>query len=168
MKHKIIFILAVPILFVSGLITGHYIGFDSKKEGKILGLNHVGLRVADFEKALEFYQNDLGFPMTYKFDNKEGKPIFAYVQISQSTFIELLPATEEHPEGIDHFGLETQNNEAVVSHFHSLGMECTKSTVSPFTHVNIAHAIDPNGIYFEILEATEGSDLKKVMDNWKD
>jgi catechol 2,3-dioxygenase-like lactoylglutathione lyase family enzyme len=168
MKSKIIFILAVPILFFAGFISGLHYGSENKEEGKILGLNHVGLRVADFDKALDFYQNDLGFPMTYKFNNKEGKPIFAYVQISKSTFIELLPADEEHPEGIDHFGLETQNNEAVVSNFHSLGMECTKSTVSPFTKVNIAHAIDPNGIYFEIIEATEGSDLKRVMDHWKE
>ncbi len=168
MKTKIIIILAAPILFFAGLITGQYNGFANKEEGKILGLNHVGLRVVDFDKALDFYQNDLGFPMIYKFDNKEGYPIFAYVQINKSTFIELLPADEKHPEGIDHFGLETHNNEAVVSKFHSLGMECTKSTVSPFTHVNIAHAKDTNGIYFEIIEAIEGSDLRRVMDNWKE
>ncbi|MCA0133861.1 VOC family protein [Winogradskyella alexanderae] len=168
MKSKIFLIIVAPILFFAGFFSGQQNDIINKEEGKILGLNHVGLRVANFDKALDFYQNDLGFPMIYKFDNKEGNPIFAYVQINKTTFIELLPADEEHPEGIDHFGLETRNNEAVVKDFHSLGMECTASTVSPFTHVNIAHAIDPNGIYFEIIEAIEGSDLKRVMDNWKE
>jgi len=168
MKTKIIKVLAVPIIFFGGLITGQQSGFENKEEGKILGLNHVGLRVADFDKALDFYQNDLGFPMIYRFDDTNGKPIFAYVQINKATFIELLPADEEHPEGIDHFGLETHNNEAVVSNFRSLGIDCTKSSVSPFTHVNIAHAKDVNGIYFEIIEAIDGSDLRRVMDNWKE
>jgi catechol 2,3-dioxygenase-like lactoylglutathione lyase family enzyme len=167
MKTKVIIVLVAPLLFIAGLIVGKHNPKNSD-EGKILGLNHVGLRVSNFDKALDFYQNDLGFPMIYRFNNEESKPIFAYVQINKSTFIELLPADEEHPVGIDHFGLETHNNEKVVSDFHSLGLECTTSTISPFTHVNIAHAIDPNGIYFEIIEATEGSDLKRVMDNWRE
>ncbi|WP_411893328.1 VOC family protein [Winogradskyella sp. A2] len=167
MKTKIIIILAIPILFFSGLITGQYIGFENNKEGKIIGLNHVGIRVADFDKASNFYTNTMGFPMIYKFDDKNGQLIFAYFQINKSTFIELMPANKEHPEGIDHFGLETHNNEALVSDFHNLGIECTKSQVSPFTQVNIAHAKDLNGIYFEIIEAVEGSALRKVMDNWE-
>ncbi|QBA63967.1 VOC family protein [Muriicola soli] len=167
MKTKVIIVLVAPLLFISGLIVGKHNPKNSD-EGKILGLNHVGLRVSNFNKAVDFYQNDLGFPMIYRFNKEESKPIFAYVQINKSTFIELLPADEEHPVGIDHFGLETHNNEKVVSAFHSLGLECTKSTTSPFTRVNIAHVIDPNGIYFEIIEATEGSDLKRVMDNWKE
>jgi catechol 2,3-dioxygenase-like lactoylglutathione lyase family enzyme len=169
MKTKIIIALAAPILFIAGIITGQHNNFENKEEGKILGLNHVGIRVADFDKASDFYENTMGFPMIYRFDKDKGQLIFAYFQINKSTFIELLPANDEHPEGIDHFGLETHKNEAVVSDFHSLGIECTKSNVTPFTHVNIAHAKDLNGVYFEIIEAVEGSALRKVMDNnWKE
>lgn len=167
MKTKISILLLAPVLFFSGVIIGKY-NPKNNDEGKILGLNHVGLRVANFDTALDFYQNNLGFPMKYKFDNNEGQPIFAYFQINKTTFIELLPADEDHPVGIDHFGLETQNNEALVSDLHCLGIECTESTVSPYTRVKIAHARDPDGIYFEIIEAIEGSDLKRVMDNWID
>ncbi len=168
MKTKIIIILVGPILFFAGLITGQNYGFENKEAGKIIGLNHVGIRVADFDKASNFYENTLGFPMIYRFNNDSGQLIFAYFQINKSTFIELMPADEEHPEGIDHFGLETQNNEAVVNDFRSLGIESTKSNVSPFTNVNIAHAKDLNGVYFEIIEAIEGSELRRVMDNWKE
>jgi catechol 2,3-dioxygenase-like lactoylglutathione lyase family enzyme len=168
MKTKIMIILAVPILFFAGLITGQKGEFENKEEGKILGLNHVGIRVADFDKASIFYENTMGFPMTYRFNDDSGQLIFAYFQINKSTFIELMPANDEHPEGIDHFGLETQNNEEVVHGFHSLGIQCTKSDISPFTFVNIAHAKDLNGVYFEIIEAVEGSDLRKVMDNWEE
>ncbi|MCA0153128.1 VOC family protein [Winogradskyella vincentii] len=168
MKTKIILILAFPILFFAGLITGQHNGFENKEDGKIIGLNHVGIRVSNFDKTSKFYEETMGFPMIYRFNNDKGELIFAYFQINKSTFIELMPANEEHPEGIDHFGLETQNNEGVVSEFHNLGIQCTKSSVSPFTHVNIAHAKDVNGVYFEIIEAIEGSDLRRVMDNWKE
>lgn len=161
-------VLAAPILFIAGLITGQRNGLEQTEEGQILGLNHVGLRVADFDKALDFYQNDLGFPMTYRFDDENGQLIFAYFQINKSTFIELMPANEEHPVGVDHFGLETQNMESLVNIFHNLGIKTTESSVSPFTLVNLAHALDVNGIYFELIEATEGSDLKRVMNNWKE
>lgn len=168
MKLKIVLLIVAPILFLAGFFSGQQNDIINKEEGKIIGLNHVGIRVSDFDKASKFYENAMGFPMIYKFDDDNGQLIFAYFQINKSTFLELMPADEEHPEGIDHFGLETHNNEAVVSDFHNLGIECTKSTVSPFTHVNIAHAKDLNGVYFEIIEATEGSDLRRVMDDWKE
>ncbi len=167
MKTKIIIVLAAPIFFIAGLITGQQREFGDK-EGKILGLNHVSIRVADFDKASNFYENTMGFPMVYRFNDDKGQLIFAYFQINKSTFIELMQANDEHPEGIDHFGLETQNNEVVVSDFHSLGIQCTESSISPFTHVNIAHAKDLNGVYFEIMEAIEGSDLRQAIDNWKE
>ena len=167
MKSKLTILLFAPILFLAGLLMGSKINHETEEKGQILGLNHVGLRVADFDKAFDFYQNDLGFPMIYRFDDENGNLIFAYFQINKSTFIELLPANEEHPEGIDHFGLETHNLEAVISNMHNLGIKSTNPSVSPFTRVNIAHAEDVNGIYFEMIEATDGSDLRKVMDNWK-
>lgn len=167
MKSKIAIFLLLPVLFLTGFLTGRQ-GNVPQKEGEILGLNHVALRVVDFESALLFYQNDLGFPLTYRFDEESGHPIFAYVQINKSTFIELLPAGEGHPEGIDHFGLEVHDLKSLVHHFHDLGIKCTNSNESPFTHVNLAHAEDVNGIYFELIEAVEGSDLKRVMDHWKD
>ena len=51
MKTKIIITLALPILFFAGLIIGQNGGTDNKETGEIIGLNHVGIRVADFDKA---------------------------------------------------------------------------------------------------------------------
>ena len=168
MTSKLVIILSGIIIFCVGLFIGQQITANPNEKGEIIGLNHVGLRVADFDKARDFYENELGFPMTYKFNDKGGKLLFAYFQINKSTFIELLPADAEHPEGVDHFGLEGQNLESIVDHLHSLGISSTESSVSPYTKVNIAHASDVNGIYFELIEATEGSDLRSAMDNWKE
>ena len=168
MKSKIVLLIVAPILFFVGFFSGQQNDIINKEEGEIIGLNHVGIRVSEFDKAANFYENTMGFPMIYRFNDDNGQLIFAYFQINKSTFIELMPADEERPEGIDHFGLETQNNEAVVNDFRSLGIESTKSNVSPFTNVNIAHAKDLNGVYFEIIEAIEGSELRRVMDNWKE
>ena len=168
MKNITIAVLTAPVLFFAGFITGQQHEFEIAENGKILGLNHVGLRVTDFDQAANFYEDILGFPMTYRFVDDSGQPIFAYFQINKSTFIELLPANDDHPEGIDHYGLEAKNMESLISSFDNLGIRSTESNVSPFTRVNLAHAFDANGIYFELIEATEGSDLKRVMDEWKE
>jgi catechol 2,3-dioxygenase-like lactoylglutathione lyase family enzyme len=168
MKRTLTLTAIASILFLTGFGLGTQSSTDIKVESRILGLNHVGLRVSDFDKAMNFYENDLGFPMTYKFEDEYGKPIFAYFQINKSTFIELLPANEERPEGIDHFGLETLNIDSIVNHFHNMGLKSTKPIKSKFTGVKIAHTEDVNGIYFELIEAIDGSDLKRVIDNWKE
>ncbi len=168
MKRKLTLVAIASILFLTGFGVGKQSSTDIKEDARFLGLNHVGLRVSDFDKATDFYENDLGFPMTYKFNDDNGKPIFAYFQINKSTFIELLPANEERPEGIDHFGLETTNMDSIVNHIHSMGLKSTQPIISKFTGVKIAHTEDINGIYFELIEAIEGSDLRKVMDNWKE
>ncbi|NNK81041.1 MAG: hypothetical protein HKO93_06055, partial [Flavobacteriales bacterium] len=163
-----IMILAAPILFFTGFVTGNQNAIEHKEDGEILGLNHVCIRVADFEKASDFYENTMGFPLTYRFNDDKGELLFAYFQINKSTFIELMPADDEHPEGLDHFGFETHNNEELVSDFHNMGIQCTESIKSPLTRVNIAHAKDLNGVYFEIIEAVEGSELRRVMDEWEE
>ncbi len=166
MKYKFALVLGAVMLFVAGLVIGQETNSKTTMEGQIVGLNHVAIRVPDFEKASDFYQNKLGFPMIYKFDDEHGNLIFAYFQINKSTFIELLPADEDHPAGIDHFGLETRHTDSVVSYFRDSGIEATDPKVSPYTRVKLSHTKDVHGVYFELIEALEGSDLHRVMQNW--
>ena len=168
MKSKVVLAAVAALIFVAGFAIGAERNSNTTSEGKIVGLNHVGIRVPDFEAASDFYENTLGFPLTYRFDDKHGKPIFAYFQINASTFIELLPADKAHPAGIDHFGLEIREMDSVVAQFRSSGISVANPYVSPFTRVNLAHATDPDGVYFELIEAVEGSDLQRVMQSWQD
>ncbi|MBC2838598.1 VOC family protein [Robiginitalea sp. SC105] len=168
MKRKLILLSLAAMLLLTGFGIGRQSATDRADEARVVGLNHVGLRVSDFEAAVKFYEHDLGFPMTYKFNDASGKPIFAYFQINKSTFIELLPANEQRPEGIDHFGLEARNIASMVNHLHGLGIQSSQPSESPYTRVKLAHVEDVNGIYFELIEAVDGSELRRVMDNWKE
>lgn len=167
MSSKFFLVSAAAMIFIAGFVTGKERNSRTTVEGQIVGLNHVGIRVPDFDAASDFYENVLGFPMTYRFDDEGGKLMFAFFQISKSTFIELLPADEEHPAGIDHFGLEIRQMDSVIAQFRGSGIRVTDPYVSPYTQVNLAHALDSDGVYFEVIEAVDGSDLQRVMQSWE-
>ncbi len=164
---------SIPFLvFIAGLLlaTGFGLGRlcgPPAEEPAVLGLNHVGLRVADFDQARDFYVHTLGFKLAYQFDNEQGKPIFAYIQISRNTFLELIPADVQHPPGFDHYGLETTQLEALAAQYKQAGIETADPSVSTFTGIHLCMAKDVDGIRFELIEPVEGSRLRQVIDAWE-
>ena len=167
MKSIPFLLLGASLLFASGYFLGRQTGPTPAGKGEIIGLNHVGLRVSDFERARDFYMNTLGFKLAYQFDDADGKPIFAYIQVSQSTFLELTPANAEHPAGFDHFGFETNQIDSVAAYYQQAGIEAADPTVSTFTGIHLSMAKDLDGIRFELIEPVEGSRLRAVMDAWE-
>lgn len=167
MKSLPFLLLASGLLFSAGFFLGREKSPSAPAPGPIVGLNHVGLRVADFERARDFYVNTLGFKLAYQFDNEQGAPIFAYVQISKNTFLELIPADDQHPAGFDHFGFETNQIDALAAQYQQAGIEADTPRVSTFTGIHLSMARDLDGIRFELIEPVEGSRLRQVMDAWE-
>src|SRR5262245_51558713 len=60
-------------------------------------LNHVGISVANFDEALDFYTNKMGFRQAFTIPNAPGQPRAVYLQVSRETFVELLEATPQRP-----------------------------------------------------------------------
>jgi len=166
MKLKIIIILGAVTIFVTGFTIGSEVSPQMKEE-PFIRLNHIAIRVADFDKTSEFYENTLGFPLAYKFDDEKGNPLFAYYQVNKYTFIELMPMDERHPVGFDHFALETNHLDSLLTHLDKADVEVYKPRVSVKTGVHISNVYDVEGNYFELLEAVKGSELEKVMNSWK-
>lgn len=166
MKSIPFLLLAASLLFASGFFLGRQSSPTPEDEGPIIGLNHVGLRVSDFDRARDFYVNTLGFKLAYQFDNDQGKPIFAYIQVSRSTFLELIPADADHPAGFDHYGFETNQIDALAARYQRAGIEADTPTKSTFTGIHLSMAKDLDGIRFELIEPVEGSRLREVIDNW--
>lgn len=164
---------SIPLLaFFAGLLlaSGFALGrWSAAANGQpaVSGLSHVGLRVADFDRARDFYVNTLGFKLAYQFDTAEGKPIFAYIQISRNTFLELIPADGEHPAGFDHFGLESTQLRSLAAQYKQAGIETADPSVSTFTGIHLCMARDLDGIRFELIEPVEGSRLRQVIDTWE-
>src|SRR5439155_15744648 len=97
------------VLFVAGTVVGLAVsaGAQNKSPNQgIVGINHVALAVPDVEKAVEYYTKTMGFPEAFRVKNPAGQVQLVYVQVSQNTFVELLPANAQRPPGINHLGLQ--------------------------------------------------------------
>jgi catechol 2,3-dioxygenase-like lactoylglutathione lyase family enzyme len=86
----------------------------------VIGFDHVVLRVADVERSLAFYQQQLGLAGERVEQWRAGEILFPSVRINADTIIDLLQAPAEHAgvENVDHICLVVQPtdwNEVVAS-----------------------------------------------------
>jgi catechol 2,3-dioxygenase-like lactoylglutathione lyase family enzyme len=68
---------------------------------KVLGLDHIVLRVADVERSLAWYRDDLGLEPERVEEWRRGEVLFPSVRIDKTTVIDLLKA-ERSGENMDH------------------------------------------------------------------
>jgi catechol 2,3-dioxygenase-like lactoylglutathione lyase family enzyme len=111
-------------------------------------LNHVGISVPDLDAAVSYYEDTLGFPEAFRVTNPAGETALVYMQVSADTFVELQPENENRPAGINHFGLQVTDMEAVRDRFVTLGADVseirsggTKAVLSNVTELN-GHRIE--------------------------
>ena len=75
------------MLFCFWLLLGAAFGEDLP----LLGLAHVGFRVADIEKARAFYHGILGFDEAFDLKMPDGHVGVAYFKVNDNQFIEVFP-----------------------------------------------------------------------------
>jgi catechol 2,3-dioxygenase-like lactoylglutathione lyase family enzyme len=156
------------LVFLIGLFTG--VAIDSglaQQQGRIVGLNHVAVSVADYEGARSFYRRQMGFREAFSFPDQNGAPYFTYFQVSRDTFVEVMAANPARPAGCPHFGLEVQGLDGVIDRLKQRGVEVRQPSVSPRTHTRSAVVSGPGGINMELLEFGPDSLHRRVMDAWK-
>jgi len=162
-------------LFVAGALVGglgiNALGVNAVAQNQtpnrgIVGLNHVAISVPDLDKAVAYYTKTMGFPEAFRSTTPQGEVRLVYVQISQNTFIELLPANAQRPAGINHFGLHVENMPAVTAMFKARGADVLETTVSP-TKAILSNVVDPNGIRMELAELPAESLHRQAMERWR-
>jgi catechol 2,3-dioxygenase-like lactoylglutathione lyase family enzyme len=142
------------IIFISGILVGLVVQMafaqiqDNNSGSGILELNHVGIAVPDLGEAVSYYEDTLGFPEAFRVENAEGEAVLVYMQVSATTFVELQPANENRPAGLNHFGLQVEGMDAVRDAFIARGAEVseirsgsTKAILSNLTELN-GHRIE--------------------------
>ncbi|MCW2546314.1 MAG: glyoxalase [Mycobacterium sp.] len=74
---------------------------------RVTGFDHVVLRVADLERSLAFYRDQLGLAPERVEQWRRGEVLFPSVRINDETIIDLLAAPAEHAgsENVDHLCL---------------------------------------------------------------
>ncbi len=130
-------------------------------------LNHVAIAVKNFDAEVAYYTKSMGFREAFAIREKNGAPILTYLQISRETFLEILPATAEHPAGFNHFGIETADAKATVARLRRVGVKVSDVAPSANSGALLTNEIDPEGIRSELLEFGPTSMQRKAMAAWK-
>jgi catechol 2,3-dioxygenase-like lactoylglutathione lyase family enzyme len=131
-----------------------------------LRLNHVGIYVKDFDESMRFYTQTMGFREAFTIKDANGKPVLAYLQITQDTFLELAPSTAERPVGLSHIGIWPQDLTATITALRARGVQVNDPRTGS-TKTSITNVIDPNGVRLELVDFLPGSLPRKAMDEWK-
>jgi catechol 2,3-dioxygenase-like lactoylglutathione lyase family enzyme len=156
-------------LFVAGVVVGIFMMQPSAGQQERLPgmrLNHVGIFAKDFDESLNFYTKTMGFREAFVLKNKEGKPGLAYLQIDRNTFLELAPANENRPAGLNHVGIWVDDLNSTVAQLRERGVKVTDPHTGT-THAPIANVMDPNGVRLELVEFTPDSMQRKAIDSYK-
>lgn len=154
-------------VFITGLLVGVAIESGLAQQGRIVGLNHVAISVADYKGATDFYGKQMGFREAFSFREADGSPYLTYFQINRDTFVEVMQATPERPAGCPHFGLEVEHLDSTIEQLKQRGVQVREPSLSPRTGSRIAVASGPGGINMELLEFGPASLHRKVIDAWK-
>ena len=157
------------VVFLTGLIAGTAIHAGvAQQQGRVVGLNHAAISVADYAAATRFYSKQMGFREAFSFREADGTPYFTYFQIDNDTFLEVMQATAGRPAGCPHFGVEVQNIDALVAQLTARGVAVRAPTTSPRTGTRIAVVSGPGGVNIELLEMGPGSLHRRAIDGWKE
>lgn len=155
------------IVFVLGLLLGSAVATGSQ-ESKVSGLNlvnHVGIAVDNFDDAMNFYTQKMGFRQVFMMKNDKGDPTLAFVQVSKDTFLEIAPANANRPAGLTHFGINVDSASAVAAALKARGVTVSDPR-SVGTEWTIANVTAP-GTRIELTEVGPGSPLGQASSSWK-
>jgi catechol 2,3-dioxygenase-like lactoylglutathione lyase family enzyme len=158
------------LLFAAGVVVGS-MGMQTlvAQQNKSTGhrINHVGIRVKDYQQSLDYYTKVLGFKEAYRFPSPNGAPTTTFLQVNKDTFIEMAPPAGDQPAGITHIGLYSDDATASVLQFRQAGVTLNDPMPSAQTGSKLSNITDPNGIRIELNEQPAGSLMRKAIDAWK-
>ncbi len=156
-------------LFFAGLAVGLavHVGIAQGRESKVLGVNHVGINVADFDAAMKFYTEQMGFKQAFVVNDKDGKPTQGYIHVSRNTFLEIRPAAPGQPVGaITHVGIEVENINGVIERLRKAGVKVEDERAG-INFARIANATSPDGTRMELSEIVPESLQRKAINSYK-
>ena len=157
-------------LFAAGIVVGS-MGMQSlvAQQNRNTGhrINHVGIRVKDYQQSLDYYTKVLGFKEAFRFPSPSGAPSTTFLQVNKDTFIEMAPPAPNQPLGITHVGMYSDDAAASVLQFRQAGVTLNDPQPSANSGSRLSNVTDPNGIRIEINEQPAGSLMRKAMDAWK-
>jgi catechol 2,3-dioxygenase-like lactoylglutathione lyase family enzyme len=141
------------LLIVIGAFLGIAIqtSIGQSRNPGVVQLNHVGVAVDSLDESLAYYRDTLGFDEAFRVTGDDGQVRLAYLRVSDSTFIELAPASAEQPAGLTHFGIQVEDVAAVKAMYEGRGASAT-DVFTGFTKAILSNMRDPQGVQIELSE----------------
>jgi glyoxylase I family protein len=120
--------------------------------------HHVAIICSDYEKAMDFYVNKLGFSLIREPHRPQQGDILIMLQ-SGETVLELFikpdaPARVNDPEaqGLRHLAFRVENMDEAVAWLHSRGVETEPVRVDTINGGRFTFFKDPDGLPLELHE----------------
>ena len=157
------------VVFVAGILVGlaaHVVSAQTANNG-IVGMNHVGIAVANIEEAVAFYTQKMGFKEAFRTTNEQGQTQLVFIQTNENTFLELGQANAQRPAGFTHVGIHVESMPQAVKLYQSRGLMVTEPRLSVPVGSTQASITDPNGLRVELTELPPTSLQRKAMDSWR-
>jgi catechol 2,3-dioxygenase-like lactoylglutathione lyase family enzyme len=127
-------------------------------------LNHIGIVVADYDAAYEFYTEVMGLKEAYTVE-RNGQPFLTYLQLNRETFVELIPARAGQATGITHFGMEVGDIDATVAELRAHGLSVDDPGVTP-ANARYFRVNDVDNVEIEVMQYGPESSQYKAMQAW--
>lgn len=155
------------VWFVAGMLAGAFVLHTATAQSpRPSALNHVGMVVENYDQAMRYYTEALGFREAYTMKNPDGSPLLTYLQLNRETFVELIPARPGEKTGITHFGVEVGDIEAAASRLRERGYTMPATGRTP-ANAKFFRVRDPNNNEIEVMEFGPESLQRKAMESWK-
>jgi lactoylglutathione lyase len=152
------------LFFVSGAVVALLIqtAIAQNHNTGVIQLNHVGIAVEDMDESLVFYTETMGFEEAFRVINDEGQVGLVYLRVSESTFLELNPANENRPAGLNHIGIQVEGMEAVKAMYEGRGASPGEIRRGS-TQAILSNISDPQGVRIELSEYPSDSLQGKAL-----
>jgi catechol 2,3-dioxygenase-like lactoylglutathione lyase family enzyme len=119
---------------------------------RILGVAHIAIYAADYEKSRAFYRDFLGFEEPYSLAKPDGTPAMTFFKINERQYIELFPETTPKSDRLNHISIETDNAEAMRQYLASRGIAVPKQVAKGRIGNSNFNVKDPEGHTVEIVQ----------------
>ena len=119
---------------------------------RLLGLAQVAQHVRDIAKARAFYRGFLGCEEPFTFSHPDGSLRAALVKIDECQSVQLLPGAAPAGGSLDHFGLETDDAEAMRLYLKSRGISVPDQVQKGKFTACFFRILDPEGHTVEFMQ----------------
>ena len=119
--------------------------------------DHVHLVSADPLKTAEFYEKMFGAKRVGIRELPDGRTLVdlvlneSSIKVSQPKAQSLVPSASQTGNGLDHFGLKTDNLEAAVDELKAKGVKFVQE-ITPLPGVKVSFFLAPEDALIELLE----------------